>query len=358
MHHLGQRDLYHCALVNTRFHTAAAPLLWATVRLFHFTKAPKMITSLPSTGHHVRTLDMRNHFAKETTLLHVMKYTRLLERLYYVGDSISDDIFLLLPNYCPNLTTIYFVHGDMYGLSLDTLVQQCHHLRHLGLRGCRHLSCTSFAGLKASSLETLSIGGHLSVEDWAALELGLEDLLGMPTLTHFGLWKGPPRFVRRLFKTHAYLMPQLTQLALDVDDGLFSHIDVDMVASFLQQHPHLTGLDLRKSQCTDRVLETIAALLPHLTYLDVSHCPAISLHGVRQLVMHCPRLAFVGLGSCGLDASDFPELNSNRRQTDGDFNLNKKMMNKIRGNSICDTDHGHVDDNRDEYWAMKYDELR
>ncbi|ORZ11420.1 hypothetical protein BCR42DRAFT_421102 [Absidia repens] len=368
---VSRRDLYQCALVNQSFHTATTPFLWQTLRIHDATTLLRCFsvhTRLAMVATHVRTIDLQHCHMTNDQLLSIVACIPQLKRLFLSsGTSINDSSFRLIPSHCPQLESLSLAGGSITRHSLEALGQHCHGLRHLHLRSClistsatmAFSSSVPAALAQCTKLEKLALGDFDS-GGWLALEeVMAADVSCFVALTHVALWRGSANFIHRLLTTAQW--PRLTHVRLDHVHGLRHHHMNQLLARFLQTHPHITWLELSNSQLTDEVLETIMEALPTLVYLDVSHNRAITQAGVRRFLLQCPLLTTFDLTSCDVPLATFPELmainittlctrrtsSANRRPMLYLTKLNKTAIKTIRRDDDDVCQHDNDDDAKD-----------
>ncbi|ORZ11423.1 hypothetical protein BCR42DRAFT_421108 [Absidia repens] len=244
-----------------------------------------------------------------------MEHSRLLEHVEIGGaSSITDASIEPLARSCRNLTSLLLCSSPITSISFDSLNEHCHQLSRLALIDCPHVSSDTFLRLKDCPLQDLRLD-FFDEDDpnWTKLlQQGIPFLAHFDHLTCISMSEPPLLLVRRLFLTtttnNNILWPLLTHLTLqypgttkiisDYNDNIFIHDndnnnddendhDVEkMLATFFQTHPHLVSVSLVGYRITDRLLEVMAAWLPHLQFVDLSYNKKCTAHGLRHLVMH------------------------------------------------------------------------
>ena len=76
------------------------------------------------------------------------------------------------------------------------------------------------------------------------------------------------------------------------------------VSAIAQGCPHLTSINLTRSEITDISLSAIAEGCPQLTSIDLTGCYKVSDMGVSGFVMRCSHLSSINLACCGRISDD------------------------------------------------------
>ncbi|ORZ07183.1 hypothetical protein BCR42DRAFT_426474 [Absidia repens] len=104
------------------------------------------------------------------------------------------------------------------------------------------------------------------------------------------------------------IWPHLTTLILDECE----YLDNDTLIAFLQSHPKLHTLHIRRSPMADTVLDTMATCLPDLSVLQLRYIRHITHHGLRRLIQRgSSRLRDVFVRNCMIYRKHFPEATMN-----------------------------------------------
>ncbi|CAO3601109.1 unnamed protein product [Absidia cylindrospora] len=76
---------------------------------------------------------------------------------------------------------------------------------------------------------------------------------------------------------------------------------------FITDHPALTHLDLYETYCSDATLDVISTALPKLTHLGLNNNHSMTADRLRQCVLACSSLTYLGLRGSSISRYDFRE---------------------------------------------------
>ncbi|CAO3591539.1 unnamed protein product [Absidia cylindrospora] len=296
LHHVQRRDLFTCALVNQRFYQATTSIVW---RSLIFANDASLCN-----GHHHHRLGQHVHHLHVGIYLNGITFDEI--NSIKTNQPITDTHFQQWIRECPHLTSVCLENSGITQASLKALIQHCGpRLRRLGLKSCLYLSPDVYLPSLVAAcplLEDLDITASSSL--WT--ERALTSLLQHPFshLTRFAIDGAPLWFLQRVLSVAGGWAPHLTCLHIDSGYGLGD----DDIIPFLKTHRKLKDITLIAGQYTDATLDAMRHSLLDLGRVDLAFTYTITHRGVRDLVLHCPRLTFMDLHSCyGVKASQFPE---------------------------------------------------
>lgn len=302
VNYVNHDDLYACALVNKKFHTATLPVLWQQPTVEDQDSLIKVISGMMASQHslakHIRRLDFGN-FVNDTIFMLFMPHVHLLEELILQdAPLITDRSFQHVPRQCPHLNDLYLVGSPITTQSMRSLGQHCHQLTHLSLQDCPHLSCDIFAALVDCPLTSLTIDMDTIddiKQDTSTVMTTAVDLADLAQLTFMCLWNAPTPFLEYVATINGrhgnVTWPHLTTCIFAGDNTL----DDQHTITFLQRHPNLIDVSLGSTVHTDASLYAIAAFLPRIQSVVMNANGNITPNGLRHLADHCPLLRHVNI---------------------------------------------------------------
>ncbi|KAG0168308.1 hypothetical protein DFQ28_009150 [Apophysomyces sp. BC1034] len=307
---LASFGLYECCLVNKRFYTAFAPLLWRDIAVESEYMLDRLCRSLSNTstspGYQVRQLHL-DCYIEDDDCLSLMRHLPQLESLNapHAG-YLTDRSVIPLVQTCLQLQEICLHSASITYRSLHYF-SGLKRLRRLDLSGCSKISSLALFPLQNCPLELL----NLSLCRWLTAEDTAVDLQVFCMLKELSLICCSTickEFMCCLLpKTDSDQapLPNLHAFSLTGDD---EEIDDDVIVPFVQSHPRLRSLILMACAITDRSLLAMRDCLADLQNIEISYCSQVSSNGVRQLIHGSPQLEMVGVKDCTVFKKDFPEI--------------------------------------------------
>ncbi|ORZ07196.1 hypothetical protein BCR42DRAFT_426508 [Absidia repens] len=322
LHHVGryQPDLYSLSLVNKQFHAIINPLLWEAPTLLFEKAVHRFASGLADTRHetspgrHVAKLIVIGEDWSDTDLSLLLPHVRHLKELtIHAHTNITEASFIHLPRHCRELTHVtIFETNAINEHTMVQLTQHCHHLQNLQLILCPRLPDHTFVALGNAVLwiiHAIRQWPRIKSLDVADIPSALvQELLSLPTNNNHN---SHPLLEQQQQQDQPPLpWPHLQSLSV----GNCSDMDNTRLLPFLQAHPHVS--ELRIQNCGIHLftfddesvsVETMAAALPCLTSLRLSHNYNVTASALRRLVVCCPQLTALTLYHCHrVTAADFP----------------------------------------------------
>ncbi|EPB90300.1 hypothetical protein HMPREF1544_02825 [Mucor circinelloides 1006PhL] len=305
---LKQSAKYNCTFVNKEFHDAAIPELWREPNLPSTHLVKQLLKCLKlckhQRGEYIRVVKLGFKVAlSDDELLNLIQLMPNLEVLELrKADELTDKSIMRVSEYCTQLKS-FGITGAMVSYRSAHYLGQCQQLQKLTLASCPNLSPLALLPFAQLKIEYLDLSGckWLNVADTAY------DLCSFQYLTHLNLVCCDiinMDFVHHL--TAATCLPNLQDFS--ITGGTV--IEDSAIIPFVKAHGNIRGLFLLECAITDLTLEAISVALPLLHNLDLSFCRRLTPYGVRHLISHCSNLRLLGLKSCGITQSDFPEIPS------------------------------------------------
>ncbi|CAO3601020.1 unnamed protein product [Absidia cylindrospora] len=348
-----KKHLYACALVNKLFYKETMPLLWHhldidSIRMHDIIKAALEASAGNYLGELVRCISIKQHishyyegrsYVSDDDLLALVKHVPLLTDLILEqADDITDASFEHVPLYVPHLAYLHLCDAKITQRSMEAMGRHWHcQLEQLELESCRNLDVDLFSPLaKCTALKKLTVSYcclNGMNDDPDAAHVAALNTSALTNLTSLCIQDYPSDYTSFIIAAAAAdVWPLLTHVCLDACHAM----NDKMAITFIQQHPHLTHLELGNSQMTDKTLDAIVTYLPNIVEVGVEENTGITPDGLRRLVKQCRQLKQVACCGCSIYDDQFPDLDENAMtiESENGDEENRSQVYYLHGNAF------------------------